>query len=1285
MVVGGKDKTLFSTDPNVDSIVNLPNDSYSMLVGTLAAGGIAGVKAPGAIMDYVDTKTKPKVEGPDLVDYENRMDKYTKDLEEYDKIINKQEEDKQEAIGRAKAEESVAYKSVKYTNKQLLAAANKVMPEIINMQVQELQDSTNDIEDMAHWEVLQDRIDATDAKSVKESIKDGSASAEVMDMVKKQAYRERVNLPTPTEIPKTQLGAAMEKAGVTIEKPKAPNLDFKVDTSKMSTKVLARMEEDTTKVDNEEVVDLLLQGKSAKQIAAALEVKPRVIRSVMALKGIPNTNTVNFKAWATTKNYQTLKEQYSEVKAKSENIKQTVVTPRQAQLKIDNVSYLKSVGAKTITDIKPGEVYIQKLGQNLGVDVVFYEAKTDAKGIVQGLHSGSESRTVFINRKAATSGQATTFLLGHEFLHSVRTNHPNLYKDLRSVMGEGLSSEQVKKLLDAHNSDPGYQAKLSEDKELLIEEMLADEAGSLFTDPEFWKNVQAKNPSVAQRLAQVLRDFINRVLGRKTKLDVMTELQVKEFQSKFEDAVASIVDQEYKKKLQDSLGVGEKEAEIGALALKDLEAKFSIDTESKVIAKGISEEFMKEGIISLQGRQIEGTRELAILAQVYRDPRFETIRYFFVDSKDKIVHTTGVSSRMPGVSSIAPNGVSVNAFISDNIKRGVNKGATGFYVLHNHPSGTPTPSDADILVTKRLSQETPIEMKSHVIINSNKYATIDGEGNTEVLDLNFEEDKILLPTKDHPVLGTLINSPNIVARLGKKLQAPEGYSTLIYTSTRGVVIGVNEVPTKYVSLNSSFKSYLEDSALDTGGDWVFLVTDDGDAFKGSKPLIEQSYLKDVLKSGKSAREEFNLLTSDDMWMGRAARVSAKEVHFSKKKDLVALHGITEDKLNKALELGGFVVPSIAVTKDSIAFNKYGPVTLVGNSSIVDPQGLVGFDEFNAALVESFVSEETRSKLEDKGIVVIEYEGEESWQEAMSATEALNTRFKISKDFVGGMSQKYGPDFIEKMDLKEQKKYVINGNRINDLKYKIKAYHGTPHQVEKFTTDKIGTGEGQQVYGWGLYFAGDRNVANWYRNRLTEGRQAVIEVEGKDVIRFLRDVSGSNDVYYSVSGYIGRAYYNLKKLSGKDIKWGMLETLAKDLVQNVNTGHELYEVDKPFSEFNSYEELSDYVVEKESIKDMKEIDQIKSASMIAFREYEEINSLFRHLEKLQVPPMTVKLPPIGTVYGVDLDIDPKTETLDWYEDISEQKVIFDKVLDYLSNQEEKIAEELDKAVKDLRDF
>ena len=48
---------------------------------------------------------------------------------------------------------------------------------------------------------------------------------------------------------------------------------------------------------------------------------------------------------------------------------------------------------------------------------------------------------------------------------------------------------------------------------------------------------------------------------------------------------------------------------------------------------------------------------------------------------------------------------------------------------------------------------------------------------------------------------------------------------------------------------------------------------------------------------------------------------------------------------------------------------------------------------------------------------------------------------------------------------------------------LMAYHGTPHTVDKFDAAKIGTGEGAQAYGYGLYFAESRDVAQGYRAKL----------------------------------------------------------------------------------------------------------------------------------------------------------------------------------------------------------
>lgn len=45
------------------------------------------------------------------------------------------------------------------------------------------------------------------------------------------------------------------------------------------------------------------------------------------------------------------------------------------------------------------------------------------------------------------------------------------------------------------------------------------------------------------------------------------------------------------------------------------------------------------------------------------------------------------------------------------------------------------------------------------------------------------------------------------------------------------------------------------------------------------------------------------------------------------------------------------------------------------------------------------------------------------------------------------------------------------------------YHGSPHIFDRFDISKIGSGEGNQTYGWGLYTADSEGVGKAYRDQL----------------------------------------------------------------------------------------------------------------------------------------------------------------------------------------------------------
>ena len=54
----------------------------------------------------------------------------------------------------------------------------------------------------------------------------------------------------------------------------------------------------------------------------------------------------------------------------------------------------------------------------------------------------------------------------------------------------------------------------------------------------------------------------------------------------------------------------------------------------------------------------------------------------------------------------------------------------------------------------------------------------------------------------------------------------------------------------------------------------------------------------------------------------------------------------------------------------------------------------------------------------------------------------------------------------------------------NYQYYQAAWHGSPHDFDEFDLGAIGSGEGNQVHGWGLYFAKDKKVSDLYRRELS---------------------------------------------------------------------------------------------------------------------------------------------------------------------------------------------------------
>ena len=160
----------------------------------------------------------------------------------------------------------------------------------------------------------------------------------------------------------------------------------------------------------------------------------------------------------------------------------------------------------------------------------------------------------------------------------------------------------------------------------------------------------------------------------------------------------------------------------------------------------------------------------------------------------------------------------------------------------------------------------------------------------------------------------------------------------------------------------------------------------------------------------------------------------------------------------------------------------------GSSIVQGVKGMSGEDQ--AAIATSFVP-----GVGDVAGAYADYKGiSENWarMNALSKTAAVGAAALGAVPFLPSRSQMHA-----------------GGAALQDAVQKIKAYHGSPHDFDRFSTSQIGTGEGAQAYGHGLYFAEAEDVARGYRDDLSKNLIKIPDVD-PDVQRQLGDSFAMSD-------------------------------------------------------------------------------------------------------------------------------------------------------------------------------
>ena len=110
-----------------------------------------------------------------------------------------------------------------------------------------------------------------------------------------------------------------------------------------------------------------------------------------------------------------------------------------------------------------------------------------------------------------------------------------------------------------------------------------------------------------------------------------------------------------------------------------------------------------------------------------------------------------------------------------------------------------------------------------------------------------------------------------------------------------------------------------------------------------------------------------------------------------------------------------------------------------------------------------------------------------WTDYVRKFGWANAREEAQKDGWAGVRDDRFESAVCVWDPRNIKSAMSNTGKFSGRTSEIlfqSAYHGSPFNFDSFSLEHIGEGEGAQAYGWGLYFASKRDIANYYRETLS---------------------------------------------------------------------------------------------------------------------------------------------------------------------------------------------------------
>ena len=235
----------------------------------------------------------------------------------------------------------------------------------------------------------------------------------------------------------------------------------------------------------------------------------------------------------------------------------------------------------------------------------------------------------------------------------------------------------------------------------------------------------------------------------------------------------------------------------------------------------------------------------------------------------KVAGESGYTSRLPAAVAV-PALDEFNADIRANLER---FRADGFYLMHNHPSGNPQPSEADLRLTARIAKANPNTFVAHVVIDHNEYAEIWPGDDVrikqapELAGIDFKS----RPELEHQLLGVSVAKPKEVAMLAKALQIPGGHATVVLTDARSRVQLIVDLPAGLLDTSKRgigrLKLVMRRAARETGsGGHRFLILPEDSNARDYAALMDAGIFTDVVQADGFALAENGMLPRDNFML-----------------------------------------------------------------------------------------------------------------------------------------------------------------------------------------------------------------------------------------------------------------------------------------------------------------------------------------------------------------------------------------------------------------------------------